>query len=320
MRVFFLGIMLMHCFSFTAFSQQAKIIEVHNEVNVKIHGGSRWAKAKVDTYLGREAEIKTGTGAKCMLAFDEQLKNIVTIGENSQIRLENIQPSVLFLPRGRVFSLIEDIAKIQEFRVRTPVAIAGVRGTGDFIESTQNGTTIKCFEGKIYAQLFDYQGNGLIERTVFEGLGVHIDASGQLGEMFFLDEHDYDVWNNFRNELTDSRAERGTLPRSFYEQKPGEKVAPFKKEKSAANSTFISQSQQPQDDNRFSSQSQAERMASEEDLMDEDFDMLDTDKKFENAFGDIEQFKEQKRDDLKDSSFEQQRKTEPQDNQHIVTP
>jgi hypothetical protein len=290
----------MSCLSFGAFSQIAKIIEIRNEVMVKEHASSRWRKAQVDMYLEREAEIKTGAASACMLAFDEQLKNILTIDENSQIRLENLQPSVLFLPRGRVFSLIEDVAKIQEFRVRTPVAIAGVRGTGDSVASTKNGTTIKCFEGKVYAQLFDYQGNGLIERMVFEGLGVSIDVNGQLGDMFFLDERDYDGWNGFRDELTNSRAERGTLPRSFYERKSDEKVMPFKKEKPSLADALAPESQEKTD---------LDSAGDEKQFPDDNFDMLDADTSFDkDSFGDIDQLKGEHRDDLRDNTFEQFRK------------
>jgi len=302
MRVFFLSIVLMQCACGSAFAQIAKIIEIRNEVMVKKQASSRWAKARVDTYLEREAEIKTGAASACMLAFDEQLNNILTIEENSQIRLENIRPAVLFLPRGRVFSLIEDIAKIQEFKVRTPVAIAGVRGTGDSIESAENGTTIKCFEGKAYVQLFDYYGSGLMERTVFEGLGVHIGTDGRLGEMFFLDENDYEVWHSFRGEVIDSRAERGRLPRSFYEQKSKEQreAKPFKKEESKIAETSVGLRRYPSADG-----SNGKKQLFEEDLDDEFGTASQPDK---DIFDDMDILKQERRDDLQDNFFERLRK------------
>lgn len=289
MKTLYVSIVLMQCVCLSAFGQIAKIIETYSDVTVKKSASSRWQKAQPDMYLEREAEIKTGSASRCMLTFDEDLKNILTIEENSHIHIENVQPSVLYLPRGRVFSLIEDIAKIGEFKVRTPVAIAGVRGTGDSIEATKNGTTIKCFEGKIYAQLFDYYGEGLIERMVFEGLGVHIDADGQLGDMFFLDEYEYDLWNSFRGELTNSRAERGRLPRSFYEQKE-KKAKPFRRK-----------SKEPEASVAPSSKPKAEENTDKKQPSGQTFDILESEK---DAFDDIDMLKEERRSDFQDDLFE----------------
>ncbi len=64
--------------SVVAFTQAAKIIEVKGDVQVKKEAKSEWEKAKMDIFLDKQAEIKTGGASECTLTFDGELKNILT--------------------------------------------------------------------------------------------------------------------------------------------------------------------------------------------------------------------------------------------------
>jgi len=191
----FLSFQLFLCFSL--YAQVAKIIDLKGTVKIKKDLNTRWEKAKVNTYLNKQDQIKTGNWAECTITFDEELKNILTIKENSNVTLEGLKPGKVYLPRGRVFSLIDDLAKIEGFQVRTPTAIIGVRGTGDSVESGIHGTKVKCFQGKVNVGGQDDQGNGTGNQDLTQGLGIGVDLAGLLSKFFDLTGGDWDDWNDF---------------------------------------------------------------------------------------------------------------------------
>ncbi|MCK9615593.1 MAG: FecR family protein [Candidatus Omnitrophica bacterium] len=192
-------------FSVAAFAQTAKIIETKGDVQVKKEANSAWKKAKINTFLDKQAEIKTGVSAECTLTFDEEFKNILTIKENSQIKLENLKPVDISLPKGRVFSLIEDIAKVEKFEIRTPTAIAGVRGTGESVEFSSGCANVKCFENNVYVQGLTNQGDTTGERGLTSGFGVKACEGGTLGEQFALSKEDLLQWEEFLSNVDDLR-------------------------------------------------------------------------------------------------------------------
>jgi len=181
------------------FSQIAKIVDFQGKVLVKEGFDIPWKDAKMNMLLEKDAEIKTADSSECIVAFDEELENIMAIKSNSHIKLEDINPAKVFLPQGRVFSLIDDIAKIQDFQVRTPVAIAGVRGTGKSVEHKGNKTTVKCFKGKV-----NVKGQGGGQEGVGKGSGLEI-IEGLLQDIFGLTKEDYKEWDYFVNLIKELR-------------------------------------------------------------------------------------------------------------------
>ncbi|MCK9573404.1 MAG: FecR family protein [Candidatus Omnitrophica bacterium] len=195
----FLFLFVLFCFSLfmSAFAQMAKIIEVKGDVQVKKAAKSAWEKARIDTFLDKQSEIKTGASSECSLSFDEELKNILTIKENSEVKIENLKPAGISLPQGRVFSLIDDIAKVEKFEIRTPTAIAGVRGTGESVEFSSNCANVKCFENNVYVQGLGSQGNSTGQQGVSGGFGVQVCEGGTFGKQFTLSGEDLSQWEEF---------------------------------------------------------------------------------------------------------------------------
>lgn len=194
-----------------AVAQIAKIIEVKGSVSVRKTQRSNWQRAAVDMYLEGESEIKTEQNSHCMVSFDEELENILTIQENSHIRIESLRPGEIFLPKGRVFSLIDDLAKLDEFQVRTPVAIVGVRGTGDSVEHGDQGTLVQCFEGRVQALLLGPRGRITGRRMLMEGRGIDVDTRGRLRDEFDIPDFERHQWNQFRSRVDERRQEHGHM-------------------------------------------------------------------------------------------------------------
>lgn len=182
-----------------AFAQMARVIDLKGDVQIKQGVSSDWGRAKMNMLLGKDAEIKTAPGSHCTLAFDEERKNIMTIKENSQIRIENVTPGSVYLPQGRVFSLINNLSRNEKFQVRTPTAIAGARGTGWGTQTDGTNTGASCFEDTIFVQGLDEQGNPTGEQDVGEGFGLDIFQGGLFGDMSPLGDGERGEWNDFSN-------------------------------------------------------------------------------------------------------------------------
>jgi hypothetical protein len=199
MRRILVFIFLFLLISLPLFAQTVKVIDIAGKVEVKAGTATSWQKARVNMFLGKEAEIKTDKKSSCTLAFDEELKNILTINENSHIKIENLKPGGVFLPEGRVFSLIENMAKVEQFQIRTPTAIAGARGTGWETGYAGGSTSILCFEDTVHAQGLDENGNVTGETDLASGNGLDVGPGGSLGEPFALRDADYERWSDFTN-------------------------------------------------------------------------------------------------------------------------
>lgn len=183
------------------FAQSAKIIDLKGAVTVKQERDSDWEKAKINTLLYREAEVKTEKKSECTLAFDDEIENILTIKENSHIKLESILPGNIYLPEGRVFSLIDNISKIQNFEIKTPTAIAGVRGTGWLSSFLNNNSSFSCFEDNVNIEGTDSQGKKTGKKNLPAGFGLNVGPGGNIGDLFNLGAKDLKEWQDFKENM-----------------------------------------------------------------------------------------------------------------------
>lgn len=183
------------------FAQTARIIDFKGEVMVKKNAVTDWQDAKKNLVLDRAAQVQTKAGAECTLAFDNDLKNIMTVKENSQIRIDSPKPGVVNLSQGRVFTLIKNLKQVEKFQVRTPVAVAGARGTGWETVNDNGRSSVSCFEDTVYVQGLDANGNVTDEEDLDSGFGLDVGAGGRLGDIFELGDDARAEWNDFTNNL-----------------------------------------------------------------------------------------------------------------------
>ena len=196
-------------FATSAFAQSVTIIDLKGRVSIKQNVQSDWKKAKIDMILYKDAEVKTQKNSECTIAFDDEINNVLTIKEESHIKLESILPANVYLPEGRVFSLIDDIAKIESFEIRTPTAIAGVRGTGWLSAFLNNISSFSCFEDNVNVEGLDPKGNKTGKKNLPSGFGLNVFGDGILGEFFKLGAGDFREWNRFINYLRNLRGGLG---------------------------------------------------------------------------------------------------------------
>jgi len=178
-------------------AQGVKIIDIQGDVTVKIKTLSSWQKAKLDMSLNKNSELKTGAASFCTLAFDSEKKNIVSVKENSQIKINSIMPAEVYLPQGRVFSLVKNLKKGEKFQIRTPAAIAGARGSG-WITGYQTGSaSASCLDDTIFVTGLDASGNPTGEQELGSGFGIDVADGGLFGQSFSVGDTDRQEWDNF---------------------------------------------------------------------------------------------------------------------------
>ncbi len=86
---------------------------------------------------------------------------------------------------------------MEKFEIRTPVAIAGVRGTGESVEFSSGCASVKCFESNVYVEGLNNQGNVTGEQGVAGGYGVKVCEGGAFGDQFNLSNNDLSQWEDF---------------------------------------------------------------------------------------------------------------------------
>lgn len=153
----------------------ASLGRVNGSVQV-LRNGASFAPAPGQA-LSPGDEIRTGRGAACEVRFDDGTR--VELGALTAYTLEETKPSMfsMKLALGTARSWVSRISG-RRFQMRTPTAVAAVRGT-DFRTSVggDGGSSFDLYEGELGVE--DLKGNGTVLQP---GQRIEVDESG-LGEV-----------------------------------------------------------------------------------------------------------------------------------------
>lgn len=164
-KLFATAIILIACTMFFPSSVQAATREnialeaIAGEVSVS-EDGKAWTTVEPGAVfsISQGGYLKTGTSGQAIMKWNRG--HAVKIYENVSVKMEkllitgNVEESMLDISRGKVFAKVNRLmSKKSEFSVKTPVAIAAVRGTGFYLEvDAKGGTTIIMQEGSLDIQ------------------------------------------------------------------------------------------------------------------------------------------------------------------------
>lgn len=134
-----------------AFAFDAEVLST--EGTVEVNRGSGWQNLYVGDRVSEGDKIQTGFKSKAVI----QIKGSkVTVSQLSRLTLEELSEkessddTKLYCDRGSVRS---DVKKSEDravnFRVRSPVTTAAVRGTNFVVENTFRGSSVKTNEGVV---------------------------------------------------------------------------------------------------------------------------------------------------------------------------
>lgn len=142
-------------FAATSFAQESalKIAGFEGKVQVKPGSSVEWVDAVVDQALNPSDSIKTGGDGQAMLQFSD--KSTVAVKPNTEVIIEELvwndtaRKAGLNVPVGELRAIIKKMDTPSDFKVKTPTAICGARGTVFYILVTATETRVFVTEGAI---------------------------------------------------------------------------------------------------------------------------------------------------------------------------
>lgn len=111
------------------------------------------AQVRIGDILQEEDIIKTGKDSFCDIKIGDSLvrvKQMTSVVFSSLVRKDNLENTTIDLSSGKMLCKPKKLIKSETFFVKTPTAVAGVRGTHFTVEADAKGTSrIKVFQGSV---------------------------------------------------------------------------------------------------------------------------------------------------------------------------
>ncbi len=131
---------------------KGKITSLSGDVMVIKSGGSKAHKAEFDEVLEQGDKLMTGDDSK--VEFILENGNTINMQPNSEILLKSVKydpkskeyENLFESDYGKIKAVIEKVGKKSTFKIKTPTAVCGARGTVMYLNISQTDTTA-FFEG-----------------------------------------------------------------------------------------------------------------------------------------------------------------------------
>ena len=143
-----------------------------------------WSDAEEGMPLSAGDKVRSGADSSAEIALDDG--GVIRLGENSTVKVSSLGRSSasFFLDMGSLVAKIQGLLKkkLERLEVRTPAAVAAVRGTEFCVEHDQaeNETTAGVFdEGKLSVSAIDADGKPVAEGLVEQGNEVSLRAGAR---------------------------------------------------------------------------------------------------------------------------------------------
>ena len=173
----------------------AKINVGRGEVHVKSIYGA-WRNIKEGERIDKGSQIQIGQEARCDLLIGNE--NVVRLEPGTLLEIRSLDPVRLEMPNGELFARVKKIKKGSTFEVKTPTAIATVRGTGWW----QSAEKISVFEGLVQV---DGAADEAIELSA--GSSVEISETGGVSKPEPIAEEETIEWKDFESESQETLAQ-----------------------------------------------------------------------------------------------------------------
>ena len=143
-----------------------EIVSIRGDVEVLLADEEDYMEAEEDMFLQAGDSIKTADASYAELAFDEEAENIVRIEEDTYAVFILGDDEKIELLEGEIFSTINSLPAGASFEIRTPTAVAAMRGTDWLTRVDEYGTDIEAVTGDLYVKGIDRDGAFMPEETV----------------------------------------------------------------------------------------------------------------------------------------------------------
>jgi hypothetical protein len=135
------------------------VIAYDGKVAIVPSEGMDAVQCEVGMKLEEGARIMTDKDSWLDIAFDIDARNTVTVKENSEVVLKLEAEDKIELIDGELFAVVKELKKGEGFRVRTPCATCGARGTGWNTMTDGKITDIAVTDGEVFVRGINIDGS-----------------------------------------------------------------------------------------------------------------------------------------------------------------
>lgn len=172
---------------------------------VYIERGSEKIPVLPGTLLNAQDKITTSSDAFVEVAYDDTHRDVLRIGPESRVVLESAvieKKTNIFMDKGEIILKLQDLGKGSTFKVRTPVAIAGVRGTSFGIRIVENQAVITDYESRIFVKGLSQDFTEMKEELLLsEGWKVQVTRFEKPAQVERITLQEYAAWQLWLDEV-----------------------------------------------------------------------------------------------------------------------
>jgi hypothetical protein len=185
-------------------SQENEAFYVSGYVSHKKASDGRWSVLTVDSKISDGDSIKTSKQSNADIRFGKNMNNIVSASEDTSVEFKRIVSSGnkdIKLNHGTLLSDLKELDSDSRFEVKTPTAVCGVLGTGFETQVTDDRTTLKVYEGRVYVKGVGMQSVFAKEVVVGEGNQTIIEKSKSPQQPVPISADDIARWKEWQGDL-----------------------------------------------------------------------------------------------------------------------
>jgi hypothetical protein len=167
----------------------------------------------VGAVVNPQDRIITGPGSFIEIAYDDRHKDVLRIGSDSRVVMESAcieKQTNIFMDKGEILLKLESLEKGSTFKIRTPIAIAGVRGTsfGVKLREKDKEALITDFESKIFVKGLTRDFLEMKDELLLsEGWKVRVARFEKPSRVERITPREFAAWQAWLNEIASLPAE-----------------------------------------------------------------------------------------------------------------
>jgi hypothetical protein len=146
-----------------AVKEAVKVISCSGDVKITPSGETKAVTCLSGMQIKEGARIITGEEASVDIAFDKTGRNILKIKGNSEVVIKLEGADKIELVDGEIFTVLQGLKRGETFRVKTPCATCGARGTGWNTKTDKEVTDVAVFDGRVFVRGIKKDGSVMDE-------------------------------------------------------------------------------------------------------------------------------------------------------------
>ncbi|MGM0441818.1 MAG: FecR family protein [Elusimicrobiota bacterium] len=144
------GVLILICGP--VFAGVASISQIEGTVQIKTAGQEKWKEAQIDQEVSSGDLVRTSSESVAVIKFETGHEAKISSQSSMEIREANKEQTDLELFKGKLRSKVRELSKDESYSIRSPQAVAGVRGTDFEVIVADNATRLEVFEGRVEAR------------------------------------------------------------------------------------------------------------------------------------------------------------------------